>query len=201
MLDPSSFLDAHHRVCAQLVSANKLNAELQDKLHNANAQLALAATFIARLQRQLAHKEKKQGSENQILFGDGLPRILSDPEVRERVREKQQAKEQARVEKVMRQRTRQYNTARRKAENAAWERAKQAHDHAVKAWAAEVEKAKAGGIPKKDWPKKPKCPLKKDVSTAVTEAQILSQFVEDDGEWIDMDLENTEGEFDVQDEA
>jgi hypothetical protein len=69
---------------------------------------------------------------------------------------------------------------------------------AVKAWEWEMEKAKAGGIPRKAWPKKPRCPLKKEVIAQLSESQIAQHFMGDDGEWIDIESRQLDDETDEE---
>ena len=182
------------------MESNRSISELTDKLCNAHAQLALSVAFTSHLQCQLAHKEKRQNSVRQTLFGDGLPCILMHPESLEQVCKKEVSKEWARQEKIAQQCTHEYNAAKTKVETIAWERAKQFHLEAMKIWEEEVVKAKEDWVPKKNWLKKPKCILRKEVVEGVSKADIIQYFVEDDTEYIEVDLDNTEGTEDKQEE-
>jgi hypothetical protein len=141
-VDSTALLGAFRGAWKKLLESQETNLDLKNKLHIVNAQLAIGATYNTRLQCQLAHKEKKKHSTGQMLLGDGLPRIMTSPEVRAQVREKLANKEQALVEKQARMRARQYNSACGRAKNHAWEAAKNAHMISVKAWEGEMEKAK-----------------------------------------------------------
>jgi hypothetical protein len=90
-VDAPALLNGYRELQGELVALNEANVELRNKIHNANAQLVISATYNSHLQHQLAHKErKKQKSANQNLFGDGLPCILMHSESHKQAKEKKE---------------------------------------------------------------------------------------------------------------
>jgi hypothetical protein len=104
-------------------------------------------------------RETAKKTDRSCLFLEGKGLLLTDTDIIATVAamDREQAEKEAgkAAQKVA-------NTTARSAKAAAqaeWERTKLKHADDVRDWATEVERLRQAGVPRKDLPKKPVCPL------------------------------------------
>ncbi|KAF7320000.1 hypothetical protein MKEN_00783900 [Mycena kentingensis (nom. inval.)] len=115
--------------------------------------------------RQLHTKEKRSKTDRQqILFGDGKGRILTDDAIIEGLEREREQREARGAEKERRKQMRvDLGEKRRKCEEE-WKVIQAAHKTAVDIWKKECENAREQGVRAKDLPPKPKkASLKRDL--------------------------------------
>ncbi len=128
-------------------------------LEGAHAQLTYQNLHLEKMNYALKNKEERTKNDRALLF-DGTAQVLSSTEFENKIKE--QKKKAADKEKQKEENAEKRCAARRKRDEleARWDQIKVNHEARLAEWTEECRKLADQGVPKRDWPGKPKRQLK-----------------------------------------
>ena len=130
-----------------------------------NAQIIIQNLELAKMSQALQNIEKrnKKKEDRTSLFKGGMGRHLTDQAFIKELESRAQAKEVEERDKEQRVADRLVKKVDKGRRDAFWKEFKLGFSADVARWQAECNRLATDGIAKKDWPKKPKLPLKATV--------------------------------------
>ena len=128
---------------------------------SANAQLVVQHLHAEKLQVALQEKEKRKSRDQRtIIFGDGKGRVVTSDEVIDELREKKDKAKEKEEEKETRRMARESKKEAKERLERQWASMKTDHELAVRCWNDACAQLALQGVPRSQWPLKPKRPLK-----------------------------------------
>ncbi|KAF9495598.1 hypothetical protein BDN71DRAFT_1391121 [Pleurotus eryngii] len=151
----------------------KKQTDLQkDIVKGQTAQLILQAMSLRKMNHSLNIKKSKKQSDRTILFQGGRGRHMTSDETIQLKRKLEEDKKEKESKKKRRKEDRDRVRNEKADIGARWKVMLAAHKVEVGNWEVECEACKGAGLPKRQWPKKPKRPLKpKPTDDAAVESE------------------------------
>ena len=136
------------------------------------AQLIVQAMGLTKLMESLEAKEKKKTTDRSTLFPGGNGCVLTNSDFMKVVEDRRQMQVDDEEGRRQRQAARAEKRAEKEMLEDQWQQIKHAHQTAVDNWSAGCAQLTENGVPKKDLPKQPTCPLKSTLTLAATLSQV-----------------------------